>query len=784
MRKILFYMFLLPGILMAQQRVQLTGIVTDEQGQPLPGATITLNDELGTVSDKRGRFSFEKLIPGWYIVSASYLGFEKFTTTLHLLTPFHMDMRLHPSVHQLNELSVSDYAQQRNRETTAAFTFADRTFLQQHESGSLMQTLSRLPGVSSMDIGSGNSKPVIRGLGFNRVVVAENGLKHEGQEWGHDHGLEIDQDNVERIEIIKGPASLMYGSNAIVGVIDLRQLAVPARNNRGGSAELRTASNNQLYGFSGSYFQRGEHWYLKTRLSASSYADYRVPADSIEYMSYYFRLKEQQMRNTAGYEYSASSTVGFQGDKFSSHLSLSNVFMKSGFFANAHGLEIRNSAIPYDRSDRDIDLPSQQVNHLKLMSNSFYRSEAADFKLDLGIQHNLRKEFSEPLAHGYMPVPPDSLERQFSKLSAVLSASADIRLSDNQLLSTGISTDYQRNISNGWGFILPNYRTYNTGIYAINKLHISTEWMLTAGARFDAGSISTGSYRDWYLTPANGTEQAMERAWKLQRNYRAISWATGARYTKGDVTLKMNLGKSFRMPNAKELASNGLNYHMYRYEKGDSTLKAEESYQFDAGISITKPRWEIHLSPFVNYFPNYIYLNPTAQYYEAQQVFYHRQSEVFRAGGELSALAQLTDELRLTIDVEYIWSVQLSGEKKGYTLPFSPPFSTMAGISYEKAKWGKLRNPYAAIDLQLTAAQTKIVPPEKKTPGFQLVHLRAGGTVKVGHTEIQLALQARNIFNTRYFDHTSFYRLIEVPGPGRNLVASIIIPFNKHKEIN
>jgi iron complex outermembrane receptor protein len=779
MHKLLLLFTLFPLMLTAQTSASLKGMVTDEQGKPLPGATVTLNDHrYGTSTDRNGAFHFAQLPQGWYVVEASYLGCEKSTRTIHLPFGGQLSIQLKQAVHQLNEVNVNDYASRKSQQTATAFQFADREFLEQNESGSLMQTLSRLPGIGSMDIGSGNSKPVIRGLGFNRVVVAENGLRHEGQEWGHDHGLEIDQESVERIEIIKGPASLMYGSNAIVGVIDLKQLSTPARQSTAGSVELKGASNNSLAGISANFVQRGNHWYWKARISGVDYADYRVPVDSIEYMSYYFKLKNQQLRNTAGYEYNGGITVGYVGERFTSHLSLSNVFSKSGFFANAHGLEIRNSLIPYDGSDRDIDLPSQQVNHRKLMSNSFLQTEKVNFQLDMGLQQNLRKEFSEPVPHGYMPLPPDSLERQFAKSSASVHLSASFISLNRHDLKAGISGDLQHNKRGGWGFILPDFTSTTSGIYVFDNFQYSEKWMLTGGLRYDMGSIATGSYRDWYFTPADGGPQQMERARELNRTYHSLSWAAGTVYARNELQLKLNIGKSFRMPNAKELASNGLNYHMYRYERGDSTLKAEESYQFDLGISIDQQRWEMHLSPFVNYFPNYIYLNPTANYYEAQQEFFHRQSEVFRAGGEFSVMYRLTPTLSTSVDFEYIYSVQLSGEKKGYTLPFSPPANAVTALRYEQKRVGRFSNLYAVAEVQLTAAQHKIVPPEKKTPGYKLVHLRTGAGFTIAGLPVHWQLQLRNLFNTRYYDHTSFYRLIEVPGAGRNIATSIKISFH------
>ena len=178
---------------------------------------------------------------------------------------------------------------------------ANQKFIEENFSGSLMQTLSRLPGVQAMNVGSGESKPVIRGLGFNRVLVAENGIKHEGQQWGDDHGLEIDQYAIDQAEVIKGPASLTYGSDAIGGVINLKSNTMPLKK-FAGQVNLFGRTNNESIGSSVRLTGRnGKFWY-KANATWMDYADYKVPADSIEYYSYWIKLKDQRLRNTAGRE--------------------------------------------------------------------------------------------------------------------------------------------------------------------------------------------------------------------------------------------------------------------------------------------------------------------------------------------------------------------------------------------------------------------------------------------------------------------------------------------------
>jgi iron complex outermembrane receptor protein len=301
--------------------------------------------------------------------------------------------------------------------------------------------------------------------------------------------------------------------------------------------------------------------------------------------------------------------------------------------------------------------------------------------------------------------------------------------------------------------------------------------MLNAGIRYDIGTLNTEAYYDWYATPQNNeTSLYTQRSIPLKRTFNSLSWGIGAIWFSDKFSAKINAGKSFRMPTAKELASNGINYHMYRYEKGDTTLHAEQSYQLDMELSWNLNKLSIELSPFVNYFPNYIYLNPTSDYYEAQQVYYHSESEVLRTGGECSVSYKFTNQLTAVVDAEYVYSVQLSGAKKGFTLPFSPPLAVISGLKYTPGSKGVFGHPNFGIDFKLVATQNNIVPPEKKTSGYGLINLIAGTEIKTGELSFQLNVQAHNMLNTKYYDHTSFYRLIAVPGQGRNVVINLQIP--------
>ena len=271
----------------------------------------------------------------------------------------------------------------------------------------------------------------------------------------------------------------------------------------------------------------------------------------------------------------------------------------------------------------------------------------------------------------------------------------------------------------------------------------------------------------------------LQRALNKTLNFGNFSSSLGLSYISNQTTYKINLGKSFRIPLANELASNGVNYHMYRYEKGNLNLAPEESYQLDIDINHTNKYFSVGVSPFVNLFDNYIYLNPTTNYFETLQIYEYTQSKVFRMGGELSIGTLLFNKLKLEASAEYVYSKQKSGPKKNFTLPFSPPLTTMFTVGYKLKDMLFVRNTELKAEFKVVATQDEIVPPEKQTEGYQVLDLSLNTQLDIfkNNVPIDMRLKVNNVFNTKYYNHTSFYRLIDVPEAGRNLSMSLTIPF-------
>lgn len=772
------------------------GLVTGKDNTPLVHAMVFISSlKLQSVTDSTGTFSFDNLTAKTVNLKISCMGYETLVQRINLQEKKQVVIKLKESFVKLDGIVVEgNYIDEKKKKSPLNIEIVNDDYMKQNLGGSLMKSLERLPGVSTIDIGSSQSKPVIRGLSFNRVVVVENSIKHEAQQWGADHGLEIDQYAIDYAEIIKGPASLAYGSEAIGGIIDIRNKTIPAENTIGGSIDFSGKTNNDFAGTSVSLHARKKDFFLKVRATFLDYGDYKVPTDEVAIYSYTIPLHENQLRNTAGEERNIHTSFGVVLNQFRSIWYVSNVHSKYGFFANAHGFEPRNvNHTIHDASSRDIIYPFQEVNHFKIINRSTYHINKWKVESDFGYQRNYREEWSQYTQHGYMPAvfpgnvsfDPD-LEREFQKDMYSANTSITYRKSEHTQFTLGVNGEYKENAIGGRGFIIPAFRQFNLGSFAIVKYDYSENSTVQAGVRYDQGSVSVSSHNDWFVSPIaeNGvtTNQFLQRSSDLDKNFSNMTWSVGYNLNQEKWVYKLNIGKSFRMPIPKELATNGVNYHRFSFEVGNADLSPEVSHQIDAGVEFHSSRFAIGATPFVNYFSNYVYLNPTPTYNRlygfGNQVFEYTQSEVLRYGGEIHVHYEILSNLRLGAMGEYVYAEQLSGAKKGYSLPFSPPATAIFNIKYQHNKMKSIENPYFSLDYKLASTQRNIVPPEVITPGYQVFNLRIGGDLIFQRQKISIALQVQNLLNSHYFNHTSYYRLINVPEPGRNFILNISIPFS------
>ncbi|MCR5454101.1 MAG: TonB-dependent receptor [Bacteroidales bacterium] len=696
-------------------------------------------------------------------------------------------------------ITIQDNATKKQLLTPKAVESVDNAFIRGNMGGSLSESLAAIPGMSQISIGSSQGKPIIRGMGFQRIAVIEDNIRHEAQQWGSDHGLEVDQYAVLEAEVIKGPSSLEYGSDAVGGVLKLNTFKVPSRNTVSGSVNFTAKSSNRHFGGSANVAARKDKFFITARATAQDYADYKVPTDHVNVYSYKVYLHDHKLRNTAGREYDFGISTGIIGSSYKLRLSVSDVNSRGGFFANAHGLEPRRiDEEAYDSSSRDIQTPSYSVGHLKAALQLDKWTSAMSLTVNAAYQHNVREEQSAYVSHGFMPThSPESLtnpdiEYLYDKhvFSGNVTVSFPFKGFD---IKTGVSAEYQDNDIGGRCFIIPAFRSATAGAFASAEYRIATSTILQAGIRYDIGNITTDKYQDWFTSEG----EYATRAEAIDRNFGDMTFGCGVTSRHGKFNYKLNIAKGFRMPTAKELAANGVNYHKFSYERGDSHLNSETSYQADLQIDYLSRLFTVSVSPFVGYFTNYIFLNPTPYfdrlYGNGNQIYNYQQCKVLRYGGEAQAKLVIDNRMSLmshskievAVNGEIVKAKQLSGDKKGYSLPFAPPASIGMEATYtyrlknngEKPHKIRIKEFFVGANAKKRSKVTNIVPPEDPTDGYFLMDASAGCTAVAFGKEISLTTKVKNLWDTVYFDHTSFYRLINVPGQGRDFTININIKF-------
>jgi iron complex outermembrane receptor protein len=684
----------------------------------------------------------------------------------------------------LNEVVVAgSYQKNIDRNTALTVKLADKNFLNEHFTGNLMQTLESVPGIHSMDIGSGFSKPMIRGMGFNRIAVTENGIKQEGQQWGSDHGLEIDAFNVERVLICKGPASLRYGSDAMGGVIEITPLPAPAENQIYGEVALLGKSVNETLGASVLLGIKRNAWHIKLRFSEQHFGDYRIPADTVVYLTQRMPIYGRRLKNTAGFERDAALFAEYRKEgAYYANYAVSNAFQKVGFFPGAHGIPAV-SRLQDDGDSRNIDLPYSTVNHLKMTTRQQYTQDNFRLYWDAGVQYNHREEWSLFHTHyNNQPVPEKDPDKElvFSLPTFSSSLKADWLGAEQWKHTVGWDVQYQHNSIAGYSFLLPEYKRLTTGGFLVSVFHPNKNISISGGIRLDYGKIDISASQDGYLEAylrerayAEAFIEAYKwRTYPVNRRFGDISGSLGISWEPNEFQLiKANIGRSFRLPGANELASNGVHHGAFRHEQGDASLASERGWQLDASYTCEHERIKLSISPFFSWFDNYIYLKPTGEWSilpHAGQIYRYSGAEAIFAGTEVELHIDFLCNLTYRLTGEYVYTHNLDEQT---SMSFSPPASMRNGLIWN------VKTIQFRAELQSIAAQNRVARNEDRTRGVSLIHLSATMQLPVAGTKADIALSVHNLFNTAYYNHLSFYRKIEIPEPGRNIQLSIKLPF-------
>ncbi len=765
---------------------QISGLVYNQDKTPLPGAVIwLLPDSSALVSDESGRFAFTGLDDGLYTLETSYIGFAP--------QRIPVEVRKGKSASQtiilLEEGTLLDVVvvteEHAKQELTLHAEHFTEQLIERNLHGTFAKSIEKLPGISAINVGVGIAKPVIRGLSFNRIIVNQQGIKQESQQWGADHGLELDQFDVERVEIIKGPGSLQYGSDGLGGVINIMPGRIMPKNTFGGSVLGVYKSNNEHWGGSAKVGANINDFFFSARYSQQEFGDYQVPADQFVYNSFVLPIYDNRLKNTAGQERNTSFTAGLKRDWGISRLIFSHYSLKAGLFAGAVGIP-RSYALEDDGNRRDIDVPSQEVDHYKLSFHQTIFRGKDHFDFNLGYQFNLRREFSFPEFHSIPSSQIDpgntlALELGLHTLSANFHYE-HLPIAGWKMIYGG-NAQWQENRRGGFEFLLPSFRTLRSGIFALGEKELAPGWLANGGLRLDYASNRTDFTRQWVW---DSNENIIDSLIAPATDVDYFNWSAsiGANIAlREDIWfLKLNFGKSFRVPYPAETVSNGIHHGTFRHEVGTPNLQSEHGYQLDMSMELELERFSGSFSAYFNYFDNYIYLGPTfparfSPLPEAGQIFQYRQDDAIYTGFELEWTWDILPFLSLQQATDFVQSYNLNTR---LALPFTPQPAIRTSLQYSISRGQWLKELYFEAGHQyLFAAEgpLRVDRAERPTPAYQLWDVGLGATFNWGGQELALNLQVQNILDTYYLNHLSRYRLINVPEQGRNVVLSLKVPF-------
>ena len=530
----------------------LTGTVTDAvDGEPLIGVTLFIPElKSTTITDTEGHYTFDRLPRKTITLQVSYVGHQTLIKEVDLSTTSHLDFTMHESNAMINEVVVTGIAgSQLLRDSPTPVAILTLRDLQTTSSTNIIDAISRRPGLAQVTTGSGISKPVIRGLGYNRVVTVADGIRQEGQQWGDEHGIELDAQRVNSIEILKGPASLMYGSDAMAGVVIFHHRpALPTGQIRG-SATTEYQTNNGLGAWSLNMGgnQKGMVWDLRySEKMAHSYqnkSDGHVPGT---------QFSERALSGLGG----VNRRWGY------SHLLLSYYHLTPTMTEVDEEEDEGAGEVDFSPKSYKHGFPYQQIHHYKAVSdNSIYIGEGT-LKLLVGYQNNRRQEFEEEET-------PDESGLDFLLHTLTYDARYSWQNDNGMKLNAGIGGMWQQSENQGEEYLIPDYVLADIGAF-VTAGYKTRGWTLSGGLRMDRRHVHAFALENRFAN--------------ISRNFNAMTGSVGGVKKLGEgMNLRLNVARGFRAPNLSELGSNGEHEGTFRYEIGNGNLKPEYSWQADAG---------------------------------------------------------------------------------------------------------------------------------------------------------------------------------------------------------
>ncbi len=718
--------------LLASAQNKVIGTVLDQQSKPVSGVNITIPElHKETVSDEKGAYRFNNVPNGTFKIQYFLIGYEiqtkSFVVTENGIVS---NIILLESIHQMDEIIVSTVFNKLQSQNVMKVEHQSMKSLSQKGTSTLIEGLATIPGVSQVSTGTAIGKPVIRGLSGNRILVYSQGVRLENQQFGEEHGLGLNDAGIESVEVIKGPASLLYGSDAIGGVLYFNPEKFTAPNTVEGNFSQKFFSNTNGSNSSIGVKASSEKLKFLARGSYNTHADYKIPDGN-------------RVTNTRYNESDFKTALGYSDEHFTSTLR---------YNFNKLDLGIPENGIAEQTSTKKTTFPKQGVYANILSCNNTFFFKKSKLDADLGYISNDRSEFQDSdVANLHMKLKTYNYNVKYylpkiGKFESII----------------GTQGMHQTNTNSGQEYLIPDANTNDFGLFGT----VNYEWnknVIQAGVRFDNRNVTSTEHG---ILGDQGYFQAIDKTFQSFNS--SLGFKTN---WKENTIFRLNLASGFRAPNLAELTSNGVHEGSNRYEIGNANLKNEQNFQTDLNLEYRNSHFELFVNGFYNYINNYIFIAPNGMVTNGFDTYDYIQANANLFGGEagIHFHPHPFDWLHITSSFESVTGKKQNGEN----LPLIPAnkWNNTVKTDFKSGKY--LKESFAVLNIAYTFNQNNPSQFETKSSDYTLLNLGFGGKVTLGKTAFDVNLNANNLLNKTYISHLSRLKNDGIPNMGRTIVLGI-----------
>lgn len=736
----------------------ISGTVKEETtNNPIPNTFVYINElNKGVITDEMGNYTFNIKAKGQIKIQFSHLGYETVikeilikksepTTTI--------DVILKTQTIEINEVVVTNAFENKQQQNTFKVDVVNSNDIQKYGGFSVMDVLNKIPGVDATTTGTLISRPVIRGLSSNRVLTVLDGVRFETQQWDDEHGIGVNENGLDRIEVIKGPESLLFGPEAMGGVVNFIKSKPAAVGTIKSSAFTSMSSNNLGWRALANVDGAKEKYNWGFSGLGKLYSDYFIDNQS-------FRVP-----NTRLLEYGAKAYIGTDRKWGSTNLSYT---FNQAFFGILDGKdivfgpngEIINTDIEKEKYPFEIEAPFHAVLDNRITSSSTFLTGKSKFDVVLGYQNNHRSENEEltgvKKGYRYVDMTLQSVTYnvkwhtpKWNRFSTIIGTQGMLQNNKN---NNGAAT-----------VLIPDAKINDFGLFAVSKFDFN-DFNFTIGTRYDSRKLDTET--------TNGMNYTIP---EISRSYDNISSSFGLAYTVlKDLTFRTSFATGYRSPNLNELTSNGYKLESRRFETGNANFEKEHNNQFDFNVTYAKPSITFETSFFTNRVNNYIYIAPTGNMVPnntnptdmvPEYKFYQSDAEL--TGGEARLDIHPVHLKWFRFETKYATLEGKRTDNNSY-LPMMTPTKLSNTFYLNMNDFGKFTKSSFSINLASTFDQNKIEENELKTKGYSILNIGVFTTYK----KIDFTLTANNVLDKEYVNHMSRFRQFNISEPGLNVCIS------------